>query len=318
MNSIASLIDRFNFQVPFGRWQLFEFCDLDIVPDLVKHCCQNTLTAQWTKRLPFIQRQSPAELAADAVLSAINSLNDVETEEWTVIDFCSGAGGPIPYIEALVNDSRKLEGKKPIPFRLSDLRARGLAHDSWQTARGEELTRFVQDPYPRDEHGQRVRAAEVPMYDAVALDDEIMLTVAALRARLILLLRAIAIKAVMCDGLSTVIMDHLNAEPATGSPVESRAYDQGRTHRDVALPQTPGYTQSRVVSARQGEGDQEYRIRGAGGDSGAPWWVPSPALPPARPAQQPSMTPRVRASPALRSGIPLPPSGPARHRQWEW
>ncbi|KAK1067731.1 hypothetical protein LTR74_006205 [Friedmanniomyces endolithicus] len=121
MNSIASLIDRFNFQVPFGRWQLFEFCDLDLVPDLVKHCCQDTLTAQWTKRLPFIQRQSPAELAADAVLSAINSLNDIETEEWTVIDFCSGAGGPIPYIETLVNDSRKLEGKKPIPFRLSDL-----------------------------------------------------------------------------------------------------------------------------------------------------------------------------------------------------
>ncbi|KAK0321631.1 hypothetical protein LTR82_007599 [Friedmanniomyces endolithicus] len=29
--------------------------------------------------------------------------------------------GPIPYIETLVNDSRKLEGKKPIPFRLSDL-----------------------------------------------------------------------------------------------------------------------------------------------------------------------------------------------------
>ncbi|KAK0366325.1 hypothetical protein LTR91_007505 [Friedmanniomyces endolithicus] len=142
MNTIASWIDIFNFELPFGRWQLFEFCDLDVVPDVVKHCCQDTLTAQWAKRLPFIQRQSPAELAADAVLSAINSLHDIEMEEWTVIDFCSGAGGtahqqtrkrrwkslrgvhaegPIPYIEALVNDSRKLEGKKPIPFRLSDL-----------------------------------------------------------------------------------------------------------------------------------------------------------------------------------------------------
>jgi len=198
------------------------------------------------------------------------------------------------------------------------LRARGLAHDSWQTARGEELTRFVQDPYPRDEHGQRVRVAEVPMYDAVALDDEVMLTVAALRARLILLLRAIAIKAVMCDGFSTVIMDYLNAGPAVGSPAESRRHDQGRTQREVAPPETPGYMQSRVTSTRHGEGEQEYRIRGAGGDSGAPWWVPSPALHPSRPAQQPSMTPRVQASPAFRSGAPLPPSGPARHRQWEW
>ncbi|KAK0290885.1 hypothetical protein LTR35_001606 [Friedmanniomyces endolithicus] len=150
------------------------------------------------------------------------------------------------------------------------LRARGLAHDSWQTARGEELTRFVQDPYPRDEHGQRVRAAEVPMYDAVALDDEVMLTVAALRARLILLLRAIAIKAVMCDGLSTVIMDYLNEEPATVSPAESRGYDQGRAQRDVAPPQTPGYMRSRVASVRHEEAQPEYRIRGAGEDSGAP------------------------------------------------
>ncbi|KAK5704623.1 hypothetical protein LTR17_021717 [Elasticomyces elasticus] len=91
------------------------------VPEAVKHCCQNTLTAQWTKKLPLIQQQSPAELAADAVLSAINSLDDIDTAEWTVIDFCSGAGGPIPFIETLVNDSRRREGKKPIQFRLSDL-----------------------------------------------------------------------------------------------------------------------------------------------------------------------------------------------------
>ncbi|KAK4902620.1 hypothetical protein LTR27_000558 [Elasticomyces elasticus] len=165
MNSIASLVDRFNFQVPFGRWHLFEFCDLHLyatvhiknkspselklmiffsVPEAVKHCCQNTLTAQWTKKLPFIQKQAPAELAADAVLSAINSLDDIETAEWTVIDFCSGAGGPIPFIETLVNDSRRLEGKKPIQFRLSDLHPN---IDAWMrhAALSENLS-FVPQP----------------------------------------------------------------------------------------------------------------------------------------------------------------------------
>ncbi|KAK5704962.1 hypothetical protein LTR97_002076 [Elasticomyces elasticus] len=114
------------------------------VPGAVKHCCQNTLTAQWTKKLPFIQRQPPAELAADAVLSAINSLDDIETAEWTVIDFCSGAGGPIPFIETLVNDSRRLEGKKPIQFRLSDLHPN---IDAWMkhAALSENLS-FVPQP----------------------------------------------------------------------------------------------------------------------------------------------------------------------------
>lgn len=28
--NIAALIDRYNFQVPSGRWQLFEFCDLEM------------------------------------------------------------------------------------------------------------------------------------------------------------------------------------------------------------------------------------------------------------------------------------------------
>ncbi|KAK3071812.1 hypothetical protein LTR53_007983 [Teratosphaeriaceae sp. CCFEE 6253] len=121
MDGIALLLDKINVQVPFGRWQLFEFCDLTLVPPFVKHCCQNTLTAQWTKRMPLLQRQYPAKLAADAVLEAIDGIGDIDTADWEVIDFCSGGGGPVPYIEKLVNDGRKREGKRPIPFRLSDL-----------------------------------------------------------------------------------------------------------------------------------------------------------------------------------------------------
>lgn len=63
------------------------------MPDVVKHCCQDTLTAQWTKRLPFLQQHPPAKLAAEAILEALSGIADINTAEWTVIDFCSGAGG---------------------------------------------------------------------------------------------------------------------------------------------------------------------------------------------------------------------------------
>lgn len=89
---IANTIEQVNFKVPGRRWHLFEFCDLWFVPSVVKHCCQNMLTAQWTRTMPFVQTQAPAELAAGLVLDAFENLDDSK-HEWTVIDFCSGAGG---------------------------------------------------------------------------------------------------------------------------------------------------------------------------------------------------------------------------------
>ncbi|EMC95459.1 hypothetical protein BAUCODRAFT_542157 [Baudoinia panamericana UAMH 10762] len=121
MFTIASLIDLFNFRVPGRRWQLFEISDLDITPTFVKHCCQNTLTAQWTQRMPIVQQQAPAELAAAALCTAFDTIEDIDTADWRVIDFCSGGGGPVPVIERLFNHKRRLDGKKAIPFRLSDL-----------------------------------------------------------------------------------------------------------------------------------------------------------------------------------------------------
>ncbi|TKA83426.1 hypothetical protein B0A55_00330 [Friedmanniomyces simplex] len=208
------------------------------------------------------------------------------------------------------------------------VRARGLAHDSWQTPRGEELTRFVQDPHPRDEHGQRVRVAEVPMFDAVALDDEMMLTVTALRARLVLLLRAIAIKSVMCEGLSKVITEYLNPPSVVESVADGQGYRQGRGQGDMLPAQTPssssrtfGDMQPREAAARYGEKGQEYRIRGAGGESGAPWKRSSPSVHSGRLAQQSSMTPAGRVSPNFRgggAGVPLPPSGPMGRQRRRW
>ncbi|KAK5111973.1 hypothetical protein LTR62_004507 [Meristemomyces frigidus] len=135
MDMLTASIQRLNCKLPFRRCQLVEICDLDYCPSFLKHLCQNTLTQQWLRRLPLLQSQSPAQLAAQAILSALDSLEDLETADWTVIDFCSGAGGPIPYVEREVNRRREREGKKAIPFRLSDIHPKiclsSLDIDAW-------------------------------------------------------------------------------------------------------------------------------------------------------------------------------------------
>lgn len=59
------------------------------------------LTAQWTRQLPIIQPTAPAELAARLIHSFLDDFPDIDTEQYFVIDFCSGAGGKhIPLLES--------------------------------------------------------------------------------------------------------------------------------------------------------------------------------------------------------------------------
>lgn len=51
------------------------------------------LTAQWTRKLPFIQETVPAELAARLIHAFLDDFPDIDSEQYFVIDFCSGAGG---------------------------------------------------------------------------------------------------------------------------------------------------------------------------------------------------------------------------------
>ncbi|KAH0347182.1 hypothetical protein KCU81_g3650, partial [Aureobasidium melanogenum] len=104
-----------------SRWHLFEWCDLAITPSFIKHCCQDMLTAQWTRKLPIIQTTAPAELAARLIHSFLDDFPDIDTEQYFVIDFCSGAGGPTPVIEKSINKTRTRLNQPPIPFRLSDI-----------------------------------------------------------------------------------------------------------------------------------------------------------------------------------------------------
>ncbi|KAK4635074.1 hypothetical protein CLAFUW4_00555 [Fulvia fulva] len=119
MLKLTNLLEWINVQIPFGRWQLFEFNDLWIVPPFVKHDQQDAFSAHWTKRIPILQTRSPAELVANSITSTLQSLSD--QDDWNVIDINSGSGGPIPVVESLVNRQRLQEGHNPIPFLLTDL-----------------------------------------------------------------------------------------------------------------------------------------------------------------------------------------------------
>ncbi len=94
------------------------------------------LTHFWTLHLPIIQSSSPASLAAEIVLSTIDSIESQqahfshqqqispkprERRRIAIIDLCSGGGGPIPAIARAVNASRKKHDAEPIDFILSDL-----------------------------------------------------------------------------------------------------------------------------------------------------------------------------------------------------
>ncbi|KAF2432000.1 hypothetical protein EJ08DRAFT_586122 [Tothia fuscella] len=92
------------------------------IPAFVRNRCHAVLTAAWTHNFPIIQKSSPAKLAAAMVLRTLEEIGYDDTSKISIVDFCSGAGGPIPTIERLVNEKRAEKGQKPIPFLLTDIR----------------------------------------------------------------------------------------------------------------------------------------------------------------------------------------------------
>ncbi|KAI9832443.1 MAG: hypothetical protein M1826_001767 [Phylliscum demangeonii] len=86
------------------------------------------LTILWTHRMPYIQPVPVAEMAASLVSSVVDQLEEGHRCEMAVLDLCSGAGGPTPTIERLVNARRMASQAAgdsktpPVQFVLSDLR----------------------------------------------------------------------------------------------------------------------------------------------------------------------------------------------------
>lgn len=91
------------------------------VPGPINHHFQKTLTAQWLHSLPFLQLHAPVNYASGLLHQVLSNISDINTTPYSVIEFCSGNGGPSPTIERTVNARRKASGLPPITFRLSDL-----------------------------------------------------------------------------------------------------------------------------------------------------------------------------------------------------
>jgi hypothetical protein len=100
------------------------------------------LTWMWTTKLPLVQSHAPADIAMQ-LLSGI--LAEFKPDApITVVDFCSGSGGPIPSIAARLNAERARQGLISVKFVLSDLYPRIT---DWEPlARSSTDITFVSDP----------------------------------------------------------------------------------------------------------------------------------------------------------------------------
>jgi hypothetical protein len=81
---------------PVVRRRYIEFHEQSYIPAFIRQPIQDA----WTARVPILQQQAPAELAVDVLERVVDGLStDGNTN---VVDFCSGAGGPIQTIERIM------------------------------------------------------------------------------------------------------------------------------------------------------------------------------------------------------------------------
>ena len=103
-------------QLPYRRPRLIEVHDQQWWPPWMRDHLTGMLTFLWNHRIRPFQAQAPYQLAATALEDLINEIEstpsrssgdpekDDETERQRrgglrVVDCCSGAGGPMPFIE---------------------------------------------------------------------------------------------------------------------------------------------------------------------------------------------------------------------------
>jgi hypothetical protein len=86
---------------PHARSRLIEFHEQPYTPPAIRRPVQDMLTFAWTHRVWPLQHTSPAVLAGRVLESVLGRIGD-EGKPVAVVDFCSGAGGPIPTIERVV------------------------------------------------------------------------------------------------------------------------------------------------------------------------------------------------------------------------
>jgi len=116
--------------LPIPPLRLFEIDDQPWFAPTLRLHVQSCLTLLWTLRFPLLQPTSPASLVAQSLQSVLGPSN---LRNYTFVDFCSGAGGPTPYIEREVNKSlaQSREEKKALNGQLTQ---NGHAEDDEEDA----------------------------------------------------------------------------------------------------------------------------------------------------------------------------------------
>lgn len=71
----------------------------------------------WINKFPLLQSIAPSALAGRILTSVLGP----RISDYVYIDFASGSGGPIPYIEKELNAHLREESKEEVQFVLSDI-----------------------------------------------------------------------------------------------------------------------------------------------------------------------------------------------------
>ncbi|KAI9891029.1 MAG: hypothetical protein M1814_003380 [Vezdaea aestivalis] len=98
------------------RIHFLEIDDKPWFPSFLRTRVQSVLTTMWTFHLPILQPSSPTHLAHRVLLTLFPP---PLLQEHVFLDFCSGAGGPVPALERLVNDETDRDER--VRFVLSDI-----------------------------------------------------------------------------------------------------------------------------------------------------------------------------------------------------
>lgn len=88
---------------------------------MIINTCQNTLTKQWTRKIPLVQLYPPAFTACWQLTDIVNEVASMAASRLEIFEFCSGSGGPTPVFERLINRDRASKGEEPLQFTISDL-----------------------------------------------------------------------------------------------------------------------------------------------------------------------------------------------------
>ena len=94
-------------KLPYNRPHLLEVHDQPFCPPFIRAQCQAILSFLWTHRILPFQFVPPSDGTADVLEGLVNVMEEElkdghypdNDDELRIVDFCSGAGGPMPAIE---------------------------------------------------------------------------------------------------------------------------------------------------------------------------------------------------------------------------